>query len=129
MSFGYREADLPGPLDGFGFVVAANEPTHLLASTWSSTKLAGRAPAGHALLRVFFGGHRHEADVDLSDEAIIALAKSELRQVMKIEAEPVISRIFRWRNANPQYRVGHIELLKQLRRAKPRLAAPGRVAL
>lgn len=119
VSFGYREEDLPAPLDGFGFVVAANEPTHLLASTWSSTKLAGRAPAGHALLRVFLGGHRHAADVDLSDEAIIALAKTELRRVMKIEAEPVINRIFRWRKANPQYRVGHIELLRQLYEQSP----------
>lgn len=119
VSFGYREADLPGPLDGFGFVVAADEPTHLLASTWSSTKLPGRAPAGHALLRVFFGGHRHEADVDLPDEDLIALAKTELRRVMNIEAEPIISRIFRWRQANPQYRVGHIELLRQLREQCP----------
>ena len=114
VSFGYREADLPGPLDGFGFVVAASEPTHLLASTWSSTKLFGRAPAGHALLRVFFGGHRHEADVDLSDEALVALAKTEVRQVMHIEAEPVITRIFRWRQANPQYKIGHLDRLAEM---------------
>lgn len=119
VSFGYREADLPGPLDGFGFVVAANEPTHLLASTWSSTKLPGRAPAGHALLRVFFGGHRHEADIDLADTNLIALARTELRRVMGIEAEPVIERVFRWRQANPQYRVGHLERLEQLRQHRP----------
>lgn len=119
VSFGYREEDLPGPLDGFGFVVAANEPTHLLASTWSSTKLPGRAPAGYALLRVFFGGHRHEADVNLSDEQLLALAKAELRQVMNIKAEPVISRIFRWRNANQQYEVGHLSLLARLRQQSP----------
>ncbi len=119
VSFGYREEDLPGPLDGFGFVVAANEPTHLLASTWSSTKLPGRAPAGHALLRVFFGGHRHEADVDLPDDALMALAKAELRRVMNIEAAPVISRIFRWRQANPQYAVGYPEHLRQLREQSP----------
>lgn len=116
VSFGYREADLPGPLDGFGFVVAASEPTHLLASTWSSTKLPGRAPAGHALLRVFFGGHRHEADVALPDEALIALAKAELRRVMCIEAEPVISRVFRWEKANPQYEVGHLDRLEEMER-------------
>jgi oxygen-dependent protoporphyrinogen oxidase len=114
VSFGYREADLPGPLAGFGFVVAASEPTHLLASTWSSTKLPGRAPAGHALLRVFFGGHRHEADVNLSDEALVALAKAEVRQVMQIEAAPVISRIFRWRQANPQYKTGHLARLEEM---------------
>jgi oxygen-dependent protoporphyrinogen oxidase len=116
VSFGYREEDLPGPLDGFGFVVAAREPTHLLASTWSSTKLPGRAPAGHALLRVFFGGHRHQSDVELPDDQLMALAKAELRQVMHIQAEPVISRIFRWRDANPQYEVGHREKLENLSR-------------
>ncbi len=119
VSVGYRDEDLPGPLDGFGFVVAAREPTHLLASTWSSTKLPGRAPVGHALLRVFFGGHRHEADVNLPDEQLLALTKTELRQVMNIEAAPVISRIFRWHQANPQYEVGHLTLLDHLRKQSP----------
>ncbi len=109
ISLGFKESDLPRPLDGFGFVVAGNEPTHLLASTWSSTKLAGRAPEGYVLLRVFIGGHRCESDVNRSDEELIGLARAELKKVLGIQAAPVISRIFRWHNANTQYEVGHAQ--------------------
>ncbi|MEI6046967.1 MAG: protoporphyrinogen oxidase, partial [Chloroflexota bacterium] len=119
ISFGYKTDELPHPLDGFGFVVSAKEPTHLQACTWSSTKLSGRAPEGYSLLRVFVGGHRHPEDLALSDEELIDLGQAELRKIMGITAEPVVSRVFRWNEANPQYEVGHLE-----RVAKIRLQAP-----
>jgi oxygen-dependent protoporphyrinogen oxidase len=119
VTFGFKERELPAPLDGFGFVVAATEPTHLLASTWSSTKLPGRAPEGYALLRVFLGGHRCQEDAFLPDDQMVALARAELKKVMHIEAEPVITRIFRWIDANTQYQVGHLERIAQLQRQSP----------
>lgn len=119
VTFGYRENELPAPLDGFGFVVASNEPTHLRACTWSSTKLSGRAPEGFALLRVFIGGHRCETDVALTDAELIALACAELQKVMGIEAEPVLSRVFRWTDANTQYDVGHLERVARLKALCP----------
>ncbi len=109
VSLGFRESELNRPLDGFGFVVASDEPTHLRASTWSSTKLAGRAPQGYALLRVFLGGYRAPEDMTRPDEELVALARRELSRVMGLEATPVISRVFRWHNASSQYEVGHQE--------------------
>jgi protoporphyrinogen/coproporphyrinogen III oxidase len=114
VSLGFRADDLPDPLDGFGFVIPHSEPTRILACTWSSTKLSGRAPQGHVLIRVFVGGRGREADVDLPDDQQISLARSELRQIMNITTEPVISRVFRYRNANPQYEVGHPERVAQI---------------
>ena len=119
VSLGFKAHDLPRPLDGFGFVVVGNEPTHMLASTWSSTKLAGRAPEGHALLRVFFGGHRCQEDVNLSDDELIALARRELQSVLDIKAAPVISRVFRWCDANTQYEVGHLDRVAQFKAMCP----------
>ncbi len=109
VSMGFKEDEINYPLDGFGFVVSSKEPTHLVASTWNSTKLAGRAPAGHVLMRVFLGGHRGESDVFLKEDEIIALARAEIKKVMGITAAPVLTRIFRWINANTQYEVGHFE--------------------
>jgi oxygen-dependent protoporphyrinogen oxidase len=109
VSLGYRADEVAHPLDGFGFVIPRREPTRLLACTWSSSKLAGRAPAGHVLMRVFVGGHAHPADVVLPDDQLVELARSELKQIMGIDAAPVLSRVFRWRDANPQYEVGHLE--------------------
>jgi protoporphyrinogen/coproporphyrinogen III oxidase len=109
VSLGYRAADLAHPLDGFGFVIPRSEPTRILACTWSSTKLPYRAPQGHVLIRVFFGGHGRESDVNLPDDQLVALARAELREIMGIGEEPVISRVFRYRDANPQYDVGHLD--------------------
>jgi oxygen-dependent protoporphyrinogen oxidase len=116
---GFHAEAVTRPLDGFGFVVAGTEDSHLLASTWHSTKIDGRAPAGHVLLRVFVGGHRQESDVFLPDEELIALARREIRPLLGIEAPPVITRIFRWVDANTQYEVGHLGRVAHLRELAP----------
>jgi protoporphyrinogen/coproporphyrinogen III oxidase len=110
VSLGFKISDLnPDVMNGFGFIVPPTEPTNLVACTWSSTKLSGRAPEGYALLRVFLGGYRHPDHLALSDEEAIALARAELKKTMGLTAEPVITRVYRWQQANPQYEVGHVE--------------------
>src|SRR5207237_7411330 len=104
---GYRRADVPHPLDGFGFVVPRTEGRALLACTFSSVKYPGRAPEGHALLRCFVGGALNEAVLELDDPALVAGARDELRQALGITAEPVLTRVARFTKAMPQYHVGH----------------------
>src|SRR5438874_322653 len=60
VTFGLRRADVPHPLDGFGFIVPRAERRSVLACTFSSVKYPGRAPAGHVLLRCFVGGALNE---------------------------------------------------------------------
>jgi oxygen-dependent protoporphyrinogen oxidase len=96
-------------LDGFGFVVAARDKSRLMACTWTSTKFEGRAPHEHVLLRCFLGGPRNHALVDLPDAELVRLAREELRSIMGVKAQPVLARIYRWPQANPQYDVGHLE--------------------
>ncbi|HEY3028439.1 MAG TPA: protoporphyrinogen oxidase, partial [Pyrinomonadaceae bacterium] len=48
INLAYRRADIPHPLDGFGFVVPFIEKRTLMACTFSSVKFANRAPHGHA---------------------------------------------------------------------------------
>ncbi|NWJ46704.1 MAG: protoporphyrinogen oxidase [Chloroflexi bacterium] len=119
ISMGFKESELARPLDSYGFVVAGDDPTPLRASTWSSTKFAGRAPEGYALLRVFVGGHRSPELVTRSDEELITLALAELKKLLGIEATPVISRVFRWINANPQYEVGHLDKVANIKATCP----------
>ena len=60
-------------------------------------------------MRAFVGGHAGEHLVDLPDEELVALIRSEIADIMGVTADPVAYRIFRWRNGNPQYDVGHLE--------------------
>ncbi len=109
VSLGFREEDLPPgvKLDGFGFVVPRVENRRINACSWSSTKFEGRAPEGHALLRVFVGGAGAEALAERSDEALVRLARQEVDAATGIGAEPVLARVYRWQQGNPQYEVGH----------------------
>ncbi|GAB4563261.1 MAG: protoporphyrinogen oxidase [Anaerolineae bacterium] len=119
ISLAFREADLPRPLDGFGFVIPRSEKRQINACTWTSSKFRHRAPNGYALLRVFFGGSRHPELMELDDAALIQIALNELRQIMGVTATPVLTRVFRWPQANPQYDVGHLDRVAQLEASCP----------
>ena len=109
VSLGYAAGEFAHPLDGFGFVVPRSEPTRLLACTWTSTKFSHRALPGTVLLRAFVGGPFAEELVEMDDEALIGLARQELRSILGVSAVPQVARVYRWRRSNPQYDVGHLE--------------------
>jgi oxygen-dependent protoporphyrinogen oxidase len=117
VSVGYRRADIPHPLDGFGFVVPRVEGRGILACTFASVKYPGRAPEGMVLLRCFLGGALDERVLEKGDDDLLAVARSELGEALGVRAEPVLARVRRWPFAMPQYRVGHLD----------RVAAIGRV--
>jgi len=128
VTFGFRRAEVPHPLDGFGFVVPRTERRAVLACTFSSVKYPGRAPEGHALLRCFMGGALNERMLESDDPALVAGARDELRQALGITAEPVLTRVARWTKAMPQYHVGHagrIEAIEQCAAALPGLHLAG----
>jgi oxygen-dependent protoporphyrinogen oxidase len=108
VSLGWRRADIPHPLDGFGFVVPQVERRPIIACTFSSVKYPGRAPDGFALLRVFLGGALNEAILEGDDETLTRIARAELGELLGIKAPPLFSRVSRYRKAMPQYHVGHL---------------------
>jgi oxygen-dependent protoporphyrinogen oxidase len=116
VTLGYRRTDVPHPLDGFGFVVPRTEGHALLACTFSSVKYPGRAPEGDVLLRCFVGGALNETVLERDDAGLVRLARDELRQAMAIAAEPLLTRVFRWPKAMPQYHVGHLARVETIER-------------
>jgi len=109
VSFGFRKSDVAHPMNGFGFVVPRVEKRGIMAATWTSRKFKHRAPDDAVLIRCFIGGPVKGHLVDLGDEEMSALALKELKEIMGIDAAPILTRIFRWRNAMPQYTIGHRE--------------------
>jgi oxygen-dependent protoporphyrinogen oxidase len=108
VSLGFRDEDVPHPMEGFGFLVPRSEHRDVFACTWTSSKFAHRAPAGMRLLRVFVGGTGREAFALREDRDVVAVVRRELGDVMGITAEPVVTRVFRWVEGQPQYEVGHL---------------------
>lgn len=123
VTLGYRRADVPHPLDGFGIVVPQTEGRSVFACTFSSVKYPGRAPEGHVLLRCFVGGALNETILERDDAALVGSARADLRDALGIAVEPVLSRVARWTKAMPQYHVGHASRVETIERCAA--ALPG----
>ncbi|WKZ32773.1 MAG: protoporphyrinogen oxidase [Thermodesulfobacteriota bacterium] len=109
VSIAFKKKDIKHPMNGFGFVVPKVEGRKIMAATWTSVKFAGRAPEDSVLIRCFVGGSKNAELVSLGDADMIKMVREELRDIMGIGAEPVLARVFRWRNSMPQYTIGHEE--------------------
>jgi oxygen-dependent protoporphyrinogen oxidase len=110
----YDENKLGKLPDGFGFLVPAIEGRAMLACTFVHRKFLGRTPLGNAVFRAFLGGIRNEALLTDTDEALVAIVRRELSEILGektigIAVEPVHTQVSRWRRAMAQYAVGHQE--------------------
>ena len=119
ISLAYRQSDVRNPLHGYGLVVPSSEHRPINAVTLNSVKFDHRAPADCLLLRAFFGGSRSPQSMDLDDDTLYAIVRDELRRTLGISAEPLFHRIYRWRQANPQYDVGHLTRVEAIEAALP----------
>ncbi|HEX7101541.1 MAG TPA: protoporphyrinogen oxidase, partial [Nitrolancea sp.] len=95
ITLGYRTSDFNQQSVGRGFVIPRVENRELTAVTWATNKFAGRAPDNLALVRGFVGRAGREAVVDLPDDELQALVRRELREILGLDAEPVLTRIYR----------------------------------
>ena len=114
VSLAFRQAELRPPPSGFGFVVPGIERRPLVACTFVSNKFAGRGPDGMCLIRCFIGRVGAEQLLDRNDAELIDVARSELKAILGIDAEPLWARVFRWSHGMPQYNLGHLERVAQI---------------
>src|SRR5437773_833689 len=106
---------------GFGLLVPHSEGRRLLAATFVHNKFSHRAPEDRALIRCFFGGSRDEEILQLHEDEILRIAREELRQILGISAEPLFTRIYKWKAAMAQYTVGHLDRLDRIDRLHQQL--------
>jgi oxygen-dependent protoporphyrinogen oxidase len=110
----YERSHINHPLDGYGFVVPRLEKRNIMAATFSSVKFPGRAPKGKALLRCFVGGAKNEAIVSWGDSKLLAAVRGDIKEILRIRGEPILTRIYRWKRSMPQYTLGHEERLARI---------------
>jgi len=108
VALGYYMDQLRHLPPGFGFLVPRSEGTRMLACTFVHNKFPHRSPADKGLLRCFLGGARDEAILSLSDDDLLATVRGELKNIIKLDANPIFARISRWRGAMAQYEAGHL---------------------
>jgi oxygen-dependent protoporphyrinogen oxidase len=124
MALGYRKDTFDHPLNGHGFLVPKLERQYLMGCTWVGNKFNHRVPDNMVLLRCFVGGN----GLALTDDELVAAARSELRGIMGLQAQPVFHSIARWPHAMAQYTVGHekrVERIEAIRQTIPGLHLAG----
>jgi len=113
--FAFDRAAIAHRLDATGFIVPRSEGEELLASTWVSSKWNDRVPNGRVLIRGFVGGAGHQETLQKDDRELSTLALFELRKLMPISGSPLFYRVFRFNDASPQPRVGHLARARAMR--------------
>ncbi len=126
VTMAYRRAEVDHPLAGHGFIVAKGEPLSITACTWVSSKWPHRAPPDVVLVRCYLGASGREEVVEEEDARIEGLVRADLRSTIGIGAEPIFTRITRWRGSMPQYRPGHLERISAI---EAEIASLGGLAL
>jgi oxygen-dependent protoporphyrinogen oxidase len=114
VSLGYPLADVPRPLDGYGYVSPRAEGGPVVACTWTSNKFPDRVPPGYALIRFFLGRAGADTVVDGPVYALQEMARAEMARLFGVTAAPELVRVFRWRQSIPQYVVGHGARLQRI---------------
>ncbi len=128
VTLGYSMNHLRHLPPGFGFLVPRSEGRRMLACTFVHVKFPHRAPPDRGIIRAFLGGSRDEAVLDLSDAEVLEQVRRNLREIVRVTAEPRFARVYRWRRAMAQYASGHLERvarIAQLCRAIPGLYLAG----
>lgn len=115
LALGFREADVPHPLDGFGYLVSPRERSSVLGVYWASSMFAGhRAPEGFVLMQAVVGGTRDPLAVERSDDELLGTACEQIERAMGVQAAPVLARVYRHASGLPQYEIGHAAMVAEM---------------
>jgi len=111
---GYKKEKIQSSLDGFGFLIPSREKRQILGTLWDSSIFPNRAPEGYVLLRSMVGGARASSLARENDQKIMSSVRSEIADIMGINASPDFARVYRHEMAIPQYNVGHRDRLAEI---------------
>lgn len=111
----YDRARIRHPLRGFGFLVPHGQGMRMLGCIWVGSVFPGQVPGDKVLLRVMLGGAQDPAALELGDEEVLDLVRSELDLMLGgLDGTPLETRIFRHPRGIPQYTLGHPERLRTI---------------
>ena len=114
ISLAFKEDEVGIDMDAFGLLCPVIEKRKMMAATFSSTKWPGRAPTGRVLMRGFVGGPHNQAIMEESDERLVEIVLSEMRDILGVKGDPLFSRVYRWHLGMPQYTIGHLDRVETM---------------
>jgi oxygen-dependent protoporphyrinogen oxidase len=119
VALAYPDGAVDRPLDASGFLVPRPEGMLMTACSWSSSKWSHLAAPGRFLLRVSAGRVGDDRAEAMTDDAVVARLRDELRTTMGLHGEPIDVAVHRWPRAFPQYAPGHLTRMAEAQAALP----------
>ncbi|MGV9899208.1 protoporphyrinogen oxidase, partial [Streptomyces tendae] len=109
ITLAYRRADAAALPEGSGFLVPPVDGHTIKASTFASRKWGWIADEDPDLvvLRASVGRYGDTEVLGRDDAGLVAVSRHDLAEATGLTAEPVATRVTRWRDGLPQYPVGH----------------------
>ena len=129
VTMAFRARDFP-TTEGSGFLAPPVDGRTVKAATFSFAKWDWVREAGDDLLvmRCSIGRHREEAVLQRPDDELVQTALEDLADAIGVSVRPVDWHVQRWGGALPQYAVGHVDRVRNVRAsvaAVPGLAVCG----
>ena len=114
----YQRPQVLDPLYGFGFLVPRKEKIRTLGTVWNSSLFPGRGPQGTVTMTSFIGGATDLEIVQHSDPEIARIVHHDNALLLGITGEPLVTKIWKYPRALPQYNVGHGQVVESIRQAE-----------
>ncbi len=110
-------------VEGSGFLVPPVDDRAIKGATFSFAKWGWVRESGGdlVLMRASLGRFGEERSLQRTDEELVALAVSDLREAIGLAVDPVDSHVQRWGGGLPQYFVGHLDRVAAVRAEVGRL--------
>lgn len=102
------------PEDGSGFLVPTDAGLTMAACTWYSTKWPHITSDDRQVVRCVVGRAGNDANLAHDDEDLIARVHRDMEVTMNVASPPLSHQVVRWDRAIPQYRVGHLDLVRSI---------------
>lgn len=114
----YPKSDVKEKMVGFGNLIPRGQGIRTLGTIWTSSLFANRAPAGWQTLTSYIGGATDSGIANLDAEQIVAQVHRDLSRILlKPDVpQPKVLAVKVWKQAIPQYNLGHFDRLERIDR-------------
>ncbi|HLN76727.1 MAG TPA: protoporphyrinogen oxidase [Nocardioidaceae bacterium] len=122
VTMAFRRREFPQTA-GSGFLVPPVDRRTVKGATYSFAKWEWVADAGRGddpsddllVMRCSIGRHREEQVLQVEDERLVQVALEDLSDAIGLSVRPVDWHVQRWGGGLPQYAVGHVDRVRQVR--------------
>jgi oxygen-dependent protoporphyrinogen oxidase len=121
VSCAFDQRQVRHPLDGFGFMIPRKEGLRTICTFWNSYLFPARARNGTVVI-TSFAARRGDGNLnEMPDDLLAQQVEAENAAVLGITGAPIDRMVWQYSRALPQYNVGHVQSVKEIREALSQL--------